>query len=457
MIERDLLEKYNTAVPRYTSYPPANFFHEEFSVNDYRSMLVSSNQEQPENISIYLHTPFCPRLCFYCGCNTTITHNSKMINAYMDALKKEIGMVARLLGKSRKVSQIHWGGGTPNALDTEVIAPIMDLIRENFNFRENAEIAMECSPAYLNHDYLDELMVMGFNRFSLGIQDFRKDVLKAVNRAEPAMPVKEIMEYIREKSDAGINLDFIYGLPLQSVESFRDTIREAAALKPDRLVTFSYAHVPWFKEAQKNLEKYGLPDADDKLQMFEAGYKVMTEAGYTPIGLDHYARPEDELSKALENKSLHRNFQGYCTRETTGQVYAFGTSAISQLHSAYAQNTKSVPAYIQSIDEGEFAVVKGYKLKLDQIVVREVVNEIMCNQFLSWPNISERLGVNESVIRQMVEPNEEIMKEFESDGLIRINAEGFEVVGNGRFFIRNIAASFDPMLKTGQKNFSKSI
>lgn len=457
MIERDLLEKYNTAVPRYTSYPPANFFNADFSVDDYEKFLAASNHETPENISIYIHTPFCPRLCFYCGCNTTITRNQHTIASYMEALKKEISMVAPLLDKTRRVSQIHWGGGTPNALGTKIIQSVMDLIRREFKFTDHPEIAMECSPAYLTKDYIDDLIAMGFNRFSLGIQDFKSDVLKAVNRAEPALPVVDIMEHIRKKSSAGINLDFIYGLPLQTVQSFGETIAEAAGLKPERLVTFSYAHVPWFKQSQKNLEKYGLPDADEKLQMFEAGYEIMTGKGYKQIGLDHFARPDDELSLSLENKKLHRNFQGYCTRETTGQVYAFGTSSISQLHSAYVQNTKEVPAYMNAINAGTFAVVKGYKLREEQIVVREVVNEIMCNRYLSWTALASRLGVDREQAMKMTEENETELKGFESDGLIVKNQDGLEVTDKGRFFIRNIAASYDPMLKAGQKNFSKSI
>lgn len=457
MIRRDLLDKYDKAMPRYTSYPPANFFNEDFTEADYKTHLVSSNREKPENISLYIHIPFCPRLCFYCGCNTTITRNDKVIEAYMDALKKEINKVATFIDNKREVSQIHWGGGTPNALGIDVIKPVMDLIYERFRIREKAEIAMECSPAYLSYDYLDALFDMGFNRISLGIQDFRTEVLKAVNRAEPALPVEIIMDYIRKNSGAGVNLDFIYGLPLQTVESFKETIGRAAALHPDRLVTFSYAHVPWFRKAQKKLESYGLPDAGSKLEMFEAGYDVMTSKGYTPIGLDHYAKPDDELSKALANKQLHRNFQGYCTRETTGQVYAFGTSAISQLHSAYAQNTKDVAEYTKSIKDNRFVINKGYKLKLDQIVIREVVNEIMCNQRLSWEVLAERLLIDDDVARKMTRNNYAQLREFESDGLIRLHEDGLEVINDGRFFIRNIAASFDPMLKDEHMNYSRSV
>ncbi|MCF8302848.1 MAG: oxygen-independent coproporphyrinogen III oxidase [Bacteroidales bacterium] len=457
MIERNILEKYNTAVPRYTSYPPANFFHENINGEDYRRILIESNQKKPENISLYIHIPFCPKLCFYCGCNTTITRNNQLITDYTEALKKEIRMVSELLDKNRKVSQIHWGGGTPNSLPIEIIKSIMELIYKEFQFIDEPEIAMECSPAYLTWDYLDELINLKFNRFSFGIQDFRQDVLKAVNRSEPAIHVEDLMTYIRNNSNAGINLDFIYGLPLQTVESFKETITQAAKLEPDRLVTFSYAHVPWFKKTQRKLEEYGLPDAEAKLQMFEAGYEIMTKAGYVPIGLDHYAKPDDELSRALENKMLHRNFQGYCTRETTGQVYAFGTSSISQLYSAYIQNTKDVKKYIAAMTNDEFAVEKGYELKPEQIVIREVINEIMCNQYLSWETIAERLNAKITALKAIIAQNQEQLQEFEADGLITLNDDGLTVKGNGRFVIRNIAASFDPIIKANEQKFSKSI
>ncbi|MDZ7740990.1 MAG: oxygen-independent coproporphyrinogen III oxidase [Bacteroidota bacterium] len=457
MIERELLEKYNKAVPRYTSYPPANFFYEDFNGDDYKKFLISSNHDKPENISLYIHIPFCPRLCYYCGCNTTITKNNAIINSYIEALKKEIIMVSGYLADYRKVSQIHWGGGTPNALDVDIVKSIMDLIFEKFQLIPNAEIAMECSPAYLTKEYLDALFAMKFNRISLGIQDFKKDVLKAVNRASPAMPVKVIMDYIRENSDAGINLDFIYGLPLQNTESFGETMGRAVELQPDRLVTFSYAHVPWIKKSQQKLEDYGLPAAELKLKMFETGYEIMTTAGYIPIGLDHYAKAEDDLSKALKNKSLHRNFQGYCTRQTTGQVYAFGTSAISQLYSSYAQNTKDVKDYVKRIKDEQLPIDKGYKLGVDQIIIREIINEIMCNQYLSLRALAERLNIDLDAIKTFIPDNHKDLEVFEEDGLIDVFDDGIRVIGDGRFVIRNIAAAYDPILKTEQKNFSKSI
>ena len=457
LIPRDLLEKYNTAVPRYTSYPPANFFEQEDTPADVVELLEESNQQKTQNISIYLHIPFCPKQCLYCGCNTTITRNRDKINEYVEALKQEIRQTAKHIDKKRKVTQVHWGGGTPNYLDADKISEIMELLRAEFTFAAQPEIAIECNPAYLDKAYVDALLSEGFNRFSLGVQDFNDKVLKTVNREPSAMPVKELTDYIRRDGKAAVNLDFIYGLPYQDEEKFRETIEKAIAIQPDRLVTFSYAHVPWFKKAQKKLEEHGLPEAEQKLRLFELAYQLLTEAGYVPIGLDHFAKPEDELAVALKNKKLHRNFQGYCTRETTGQVYAFGTSAISQLDKAYFQNTKDVDKYVSKMRDGHNIVEKVYRVSDKESVLREVINEIMCNRQLPWNQIAERTGMPEEQIREISAITSEKIRQFEQDGLIENSSKKIEVTDKGRFFIRNIAAAFDPLVQQSDKKFSKSI
>jgi oxygen-independent coproporphyrinogen III oxidase len=350
-IPENLIDKYNVPVPRYTSYPPANFFSTEFTEADYINAVVLSNEDEPQNISIYIHIPFCSQLCHYCGCNTHITHNETLKSSYLEALKKEILMLRPLLKATRKVSQVHWGGGTPNSLSVDQIAGIMALLYENFTFTEQPEIAIECNPAHLDHYYVDRLIEMGFNRISLGIQDFSEIVLNTVNREIPVIPASAFVQQIQSSGKAKVNLDFIYGLPHQTVGSFTTTMEKAIELQPDRLVTFSYAHIPNIKKSQKILEKAGLVAPNEKLMMFEMTYQLMKDAGYVPIGLDHFAKEEDELAVAMNNRSLHRNFQGYCTRETTGQVYAFGTTGISQLENSYAQNAKSVGQYTDLINE----------------------------------------------------------------------------------------------------------
>lgn len=457
MIPKNLIDKYNVPVPRYTSYPPANFFTEEFNNNSYISALQFSNKEWPENISIYIHIPFCPKICHYCGCNTHLTRNREKMRTYVDAVKKEILMVKSHLDSGRKISQVHWGGGTPNSLPQEMVQEIMEVIHTSFDFIARPEIAMECHPAHLTPAYIETLVQNGFNRFSLGIQDFNNKVLENVNRDPSVIPVEELVALIRSHGQIGINLDFIYGLPFQDVNSFEETISRAVDISPDRLVTFSYAHVPWVKKAQKILEVKGLPEAEEKLAMFEAGYKILTSNGYRQIGLDHFAREDDELNIALENRKLHRNFQGYCTRETTGQVYAFGATGISQLESAYAQNAKSTNAYVEKITNGHFTVEKGYSLNQREKVIKHVINEIMCNYYLSWTEAAQRFEIEPEEVKKTVEYDTEALNGFLADGLIEYNASEIQVTKLGRFFVRNIAGSFDPNLKTTTKQFSKSL
>lgn len=456
-ISQHLIDKYNNPVPRYTSYPPANFFVDTFTPEDYTCWLQQSNNEPTQNISIYIHIPFCPKICYYCGCNTHVTTDKKKMREYVDAVKKEILMVRKYLNDNRRVSQIHWGGGTPNSLPIEMVAEIMELIHTNFQLSDKAEIAMECHPAMLDEHYIEKLTSLKFNRFSLGIQDFKQDVLDNVNRDASVIPVEELVALIRSHKNTSVNLDFIYGLPSQDEKSFAETISRAIEISPDRLVTFSYAHVPWVKKAQKVLEKYGLPSAGEKMAMFETGYKLLLQNGYKSIGLDHFAKPDDELFIALQNHRLHRNFQGYCTRETTGQVYAFGATGISQMDSAYAQNAKDTNTYIEKINRGMFTIEKGYCLNLSEKIIRYVIEQLMCNYFLSWEEAAKVLQTPVGEIKSTVVYNEKTLDSFASEGLLNYNSETIEVNECGKFFIRNIASAFDPALKDSGKKFSKAL
>ncbi len=457
-IPEALIQKYNIPVPRYTSYPPANFFYDEFNASDYVKAVEVSNKEWPENISLYIHIPYCSKMCHFCGCNTQFTRDKDKMRRYTEAVKKEIVMVKSLLDSSRKVSQVHWGGGTPNTLPVELIRGIMDTIHGNFSFTDSPEIAIECHPAMLDETYTEQLVLAGFNRFSLGIQDFKQEVLDNVNRNAPKVPVREIVDWIRSYDNTGVNLDFIYGLPFQSRATFTETIEKAVEISPDRLVTFSYAHVPWIKKAQKILEVRGLPEANEKLEMFEAGYDILTGNGYTPIGLDHFARDNDELSIALKNRKLHRNFQGYCTRETTGQVYALGATGISQLESVYAQNIKSPDKYVELINNGKFTVEKGYRLNTNEKIIRHVITEIMCNEYVSFNETAEKFNTSQEEIKKVLNYKPELFNGFVEDGILKIPEEGvFNITGTGKFFIRNIAAQFDPNLTRSTRKFSKAL
>ena len=456
-INSAFLQKYNVSGPRYTSYPPANFFYDGFSDADYLKALEDSNEQKPENISLYIHIPFCPKRCHFCGCSTVIAQRKLVVERYIRSLKSEIKLVASRLDPTRKVTQIHWGGGTPNSISMNYIAEIMEWIRTHFTIGEKAEIAMECSPAYLDFSHIDQLAGMGFNRVSLGIQDFRDDVLNVVNRDASRNPVKDIVDYLRLKGFRGINLDFIYGLPLQTLDSFRETIAQAIDIRPDRIVTFSYAHVPWVKEAQKQLEVIGLPDAGEKMSMFLQASAQLTAAGYCSIGIDHFTLPIDDLTQAFQNKQLHRNFQGYCTRETTGQVYAFGSSSISQLQGAYSQNHKEILKYMEAVENQGTAVERGYQLKKDELIVRAAINSIMCNGLLSLDELAVEFNISLEELKNLLSFDPMKFEDFVEDGLMHLESNRIHLTEKGFHCARNIAMLLDPALKSGEGIYSKTV
>ena len=456
---KHLIDKYNVPVPRYTSYPPANFFVQGITHNEAADLYTGSNQTATRHIAFYIHIPFCHKICHYCGCNSYTFGKGNSVEAYVDALKKEITMMVPLLDRGRPVTQIHYGGGTPNAIEARYLQEINELIFSNFNIAPNAEIAIEANPAHLDFAYIDRLKAARFNRISLGIQDFDPIILKLVNREPSALPVEALMDYLRQGDNPmRVNLDFIYGLPGQTTESFLATVKQAILLRPDRLVTFSYAHVPWLKSQQKILERHGLPDADTKLEMLLQTRALLLNNGYKSLGLDHYVLPDDDLYTACNNQKLHRNFQGYCTRETTGQVYAFGVSGISQLDRGYIQYTKSIAGYIDAINKGQFAVDKSLVLTPEQQLIKEAITQLMCNKSLHWNSMAGMAGVSRQHLLDVLHFDRAAFTVFEEDGLIELNAEGITVTETGSFFMRNIAAALDPALKIVSGNrFSKSV
>ncbi|NQU81420.1 MAG: oxygen-independent coproporphyrinogen III oxidase [Bacteroidetes bacterium] len=456
MVDNVLL-KYNRPGPRYTSYPPATFFHTGYSAENYKQSVIDSNHEKPENISIYIHIPFCQRLCHFCGCNTGIAKGKDHIERYVRALIKEINTVSLLIDKKRTVTQVHWGGGTPNSIPFDFIVEIMETIRANFKLDPGAEIAMECSPAYLTLENIDTLSETGFNRISLGVQDFHREVLDAVNRLPSLLPMDVLFHHIREKGFKSINLDLIYGLPKQTPELFADSINQVLALSPDRLVTFSYAHVPWFNKSMEKLEKIGLPTTEEKFRLFGLAYEMLTTNEYVPVGLDHYAKPSDDLSIALREKKLHRNFQGYCTREKTGQVYAFGSSGISQLWNSYSQNIKDYQQYTESIENHDFAVERGYRLTQKDIICREAINSLMCNGYLNFEEMAHQFGITEDELKSIIQYSPVKLAEFSNNGLVILNNKSISVSQQGMLIVRNIAMTFDPRLENKQGMYSKTI
>ena len=455
--KKKLLKKYNQSGPRYTSYPPATFFDSKFSNSDHERHIIQSNFEAPENISIYIHIPFCPQICHFCGCTTESGYTKPFLERYVDALIKEIEYVANKIDKKRKVTQVHWGGGTPNAISYRYIERITNKLYDEFEFASFYEMAIECNPAHLEFKHIELLKKFGFNRISLGIQDFRNDVLEAINRKPSKHPIEEIVSKIKSEGFTGTNIDLVYGLPLQTVSSFKNTVERAIELKTERLVTFSYAHVPSVLPRQKILEKIGFPSSNDKASMYENSYKKFVNSGYVSIGMDHYSLPEDEFAIALKNKNLHRNFQGYCTRETTGQVYAFGASAISQLNSAYSQNIKNAAQYIKAIETNNLAIFRGYSVTKEQKVIRDVINNLMCNYYVDFNDIANNNEISIDELYEIIDFSYENFDDFIEDGILEIENEKVNVFENGRLFTRNIAMKFDPLVKKNIGTYSKTI
>lgn len=450
-----IFKKYNVPVPRYTSYPTANQF-EIFSAEQYLKAVEASNNATADNISFYIHVPFCQHLCHYCGCNSVAMAKSERIEAYFAALHKEIDLLLPHLRKDRKISQIHYGGGSPSSMPLTHIRALNEHLLAAFDTIDQPEIAIECHPGYLKMEDWQYLLDSRFNRFSLGIQDFDDEVLHAVNRHPSLLPVSDIIQLLRG-GGARVNFDFIYGLPRQTVDKFVATIEAAIALRPDRLVTFSYAHLPSLFKRQTLLEKAGLPPQDEKLKMFECAAQRLEAAGYRPIGMDHFVLPEDELFQALQHHTLHRNFQGYCPRRITAQVYAFGVSGISQLDGAYAQNTKDIAAYIATVDEGQLPIVKGYALAPWQRIAREVIECMMCNHTVDWRELAAHLQCSVADIQQAIVYDETQLSTMQEDGLLVFDAHSVRCTPEGMPFVRNIAAAFDPMMRNNEKLFSKPV
>jgi len=457
MIDRKLIKKYNKTGPRYTSYPPATFFHEQFTERQYLELLKTSNEWLPKNISIYIHIPFCPQICHYCGCNNSLFKSDKEVERYINALLSEIKIVADKIDKERVVTQIHWGGGTPNSISFKWINAVMSYFHKHFKIDPKAEIAMECNPAYMELTDLIELSKMGFNRLSLGIQDFDNELLKKINRLPSRYPVKDLFRIARKSGIESMNLDLMYGLPDQTKEQHLQSVQKAIDLNADRIITFSYAHVPWFKPNQKNLEIYNLPDAEEKLTMLESSYNLLIDYGYIPIGMDHYVKPNEELHSALKNNELHRNFQGYASRKQTGQVYAFGTTAISQLQKAYSQNVRSIKEYIKVLDDYHLPVFRGYELNNNEVIIRKVINEIMCNHYINWKQISDELNFTPQKIKEVVNYDPGKLKTFIDDEMLSLDENQIKVSPKGFFLIRNIAMAFDPNLNKQNNKYSKTI
>src|SRR5215471_14638295 len=382
-IDLALVEKYNVAGPRYTSYPPATKFTGELAWPELAERILQNNQHE-RDLSLYFHIPFCETLCWFCGCTTVITLNHRQGQTYIDYLEKEVRQMSTLLNPRRKAVQLHWGGGSPTFLQPDEIRKLGEVIRRHFTFSDDIEVGVEIDPRRLTRDHVVALREAGFNRASFGVQDFDPQVQQAVHRVQPRDMTEQALNWARELGFTSVNFDLIYGLPHQTVESFNRTLDTVLSLQPDRLAVFSYAHVPWVKPAQKILEQKVLPSAEVKLQLLKTVIERLTEnERYVYIGMDHFAKPGDELAVALRRKQLQRNFQGYSTRGGA-DIYAFGMSSISQIADAYWQNEKDLQKYYSVLDVGKVPLARGYVVSDEDKIRRETIMRVMCDFSLDY-------------------------------------------------------------------------
>ncbi|MDH1011117.1 oxygen-independent coproporphyrinogen III oxidase [Pseudomonas nicosulfuronedens] len=457
---RALVEKYDRPGPRYTSYPTAPQFHGAFAADDYRAAAQRSNHPGSEGVakplSVYIHIPFCKSLCYYCACNKIITQKTHRAVEYLDYLKREIALQAELFDGSRKLTQLHLGGGTPTYLTSEQLGEVMDSLRQHFNLDESDahEFSIEVDPRTISRERIAELRAQGFNRLSFGVQDFDEQVQQAVNRVQSEQQVFDLVQAAREAKFKSVSVDLIYGLPLQTVESFDTTLSKIIALRPDRIAAYSYAHLPERVRAQRLIRREDMPPAERKLELLELTIRRLTEAGYVYIGMDHFALPDDELTVARNNGTLQRNFQGYSTHADCDLI-ALGVSSISKVGDTYGQNVKELSQYYARLDAGLLPVHKGYRLTDDDRLRREVIGALMCHGRVDYAPLEERHGIR---FGEYFEGSLQQLREQVGDGLIELHDDALVLLPQGQLMMRSVAMAFDAYLGGGQQErFSRTI
>jgi oxygen-independent coproporphyrinogen-3 oxidase len=453
-----LIKRYDRPGPRYTSYPTAVEFHEGFDEVAYRERLAAAGAAAGDPLSLYVHVPFCEERCAYCGCAVIATRKREVADTYLEYLAREIRMLASRLGGRRRVVQYHWGGGTPTYLTPAQIVRLDAVVRRHFDIASDAECAIEIDPRVTTREQITLLRRLGFNRLSLGIQDFTERVQQAIHRRQPEHDTRALYWFARETGFDSINFDLVFGLPCQTVRTFRRTLASVVDMLPDRTAVYSYAHVPWLRPNQKAIDPLDLPDATEKRDLLVAAIEAFSAAGYEPIGMDHFALPDDELALAARQRRLQRSFMGYTTRPAPDSV-AVGISAIGDVHGAFAQNAKTLARYYQAIDAGRFPIERGYALGADDRLRRYVITELMCNFHLAREAVEARFGIDfgayfTAELAQLTAPDGMV-----ADGLLEIDAQALTVTPRGRLFVRNICMTFDRYLAAhqGRPVFSRTI
>lgn len=438
VITPEMLQRYNHAGPRYTSYPTAPQWNDAITSEEYEHILMESNSSG-KDLSLYMHIPFCEEQCTFCGCSTVITKKKEIAEPYLAALQQELYLLDHHLDSSRHVSQLHWGGGTPTYLSCAQIEALWATITKYFKFRGDAEISIEVDPRVTTKEHLRTLRTCGFNRISLGVQDLDPRVQEAVNRIQPMHMTQSLIEEARALGFDSVNVDLIYGLPHQTQDGFAKTTQQIIDLDPDRIACFSFAYVPWMKAQQRNIPEDTLPDADDKLRTWCATIEQFGSAGYTMIGFDHFAKSGDELTKALHTKSLRRNFQGYSTQAGADMV-ACGMTGIGDIHGHYVQNEKKVPRYQNAVHAQEFPIVRGCRLSNDDLIRREFIQHLLCNNHIDLQKFGNTQGID---CTEYFSDAWTALAPMQNDGLVDFDTSSLHITPQGRLFARNVAMCFD--------------
>jgi oxygen-independent coproporphyrinogen-3 oxidase len=452
----DLLRKYDRPGPRYTSYPTAVEFSPAFGETAYREQLALASRASGEPLSLYLHLPFCEERCSFCGCMVIITKKRDVAAHYLRYLEREIGMLGEALGPRRRIVQYHWGGGTPTYLAPAQMRALQAAVTRSFEIQDGAELAVEVDPRVTSCEHLETLRELGFNRLSLGVQDFTPEVQRAVNRVQGEAETRALVEHARRLGFESINVDLIYGLPFQTAESFAQSVRAVLCIRPERAAVYSYAHVPWIRGNQRRIRPEDLPTGERKLGLFLEARALFLAAGYRQIGMDHFALEQDELARAAAARALHRNFMGYTTRPASDMLGA-GVSAIGDVRGAFAQNTKKLSTYYQMLDAGRFPIERGRRLDADDLLRRHVIQQLMCNFRVELRPLEARFRIEfvpyfEAELREL--------HDLAADGLVTVSDDAIEVTPSGRLLVRNVCMCFDRYLRAGstqQPVFSRTV
>lgn len=457
VFDQELIRRYDTSGPRYTSYPTATQFHEGFGEAQYRTAAQFTNGSVPPRpLSLYVHIPFCDTLCFYCGCNKVVTKNRARAAPYLQRLHREIALQARLFDRERPVEQLHWGGGTPTFISHNEMRALMRVIGEHFTLcdDDSGEYSIEVDPRETDDDTIAVLRELGFNRLSLGVQDFEPRVQVAVNRLQSEGKTLTVMEQARKQGFKSLSVDLIYGLPLQTAASFAQTLDKIIAAGPDRLSVFNYAHLPALFMPQQRIKEAELPSPAEKLEILQMTIERLARAGYVYIGMDHFAKPSDEMAVAQRDGTLYRNFQGYSTHADCDLI-GFGITAIGKVGDTYSQNVKTLDEYYERIDAGALPIFRGVQLDGDDVLRREIITRLICHFELNMLLIERRFNID--FTRYFAKELAELAA-MENDGLLAVYNQVIRVQPAGRLLIRNICMVFDRYLREGRpQQFSKVI